>query len=124
MAFTSGVRHGGSDAGHSVELQIHDHTRNLQLPDLPGDDYLSNKGDLWKLDISDFHFTESCITLSDIKRVSIIERSNGGWHIESIATFVLDTINNAQILTQDLDVNKWIDGDNLASWRRLELTKA
>ena len=124
MAFTSGVSGGGSDAGHSVELHTCDQTRNLQLPNLPGDDYLSNKGDLWKLNISDFLFTGSCITLSDIKRVSIIERSNDGWHIESIATFVLDTKTNTQILTQDLDVNKWIDGDSLASKRRLELTKA
>ena len=124
MAFTSGVAKGGSDSAHSVELQVGGHTRNLRLPNLPGNDYLSHKGDLWKLDISKFLFTDSCIRFPEIKRVSIIERSDDGWHIDSIATFVLDGNNNAQILTQDLDVNKWIDGNSGASRRRLELTKS
>ena len=67
MAFTSGKRHGDSDAGHTVEILAAGHVRNLRLYDRPGDDYSKHKGDLWKFNIDSFHFPFSCLTISKIK---------------------------------------------------------
>ena len=124
MAFTSGVLHGGADSQHSVELQANGHTRNLRLYDRTGDDMLSHKGDLWKLNLSDFHFIETCIKFADITRVSIIESSDDGWNIDSIVTFVKDSEGGVEVLTQNLDVFRWIDGDAHYTHRRFELTHA
>lgn len=49
MAFTSGFQHAGSDIGHSVQLQANGEVRNIRLYNLPGNDMLENKGDLWKI---------------------------------------------------------------------------
>ena len=124
MAFTSDVPAGGSDAGHTVEVQASGEVRNLQLYDRPGDDMLTHKGDLWKINFSDFRFGDQCISLEEIQRVSIIESSNDGWNIDSIVTLVRDSENGIQVLTQNLDVNRWIDGDDHWSRRRFQLTLA
>ena len=71
-----------------------------------------------------FHSTDTCI---EIKRVSIIERRDDGWHIDCIATFMLDDNNNAQILTlerpgcQSMDLIVIVE---LPGGVCLELTKA
>ena len=124
MAFTSGIRNAGSDAGHTVEVLASGHVRNVRLYDRPGNDMLAHKGDLWKINFSDFHFTDSCIRIDEIRRVSIIESSNDGWNIDSIVTLVKDSYGGIQVLTQDLDVNRWIDGNGHHSHRRFELTLA
>ncbi len=125
MAFTSAIRHGGSDAGHAVEIVIAGHhVRNVRLYDRPGDDMLQHKGDLWKINFSAFGFPDACIRISEIIRVSIIESSNDGWNIESIVTLVKDSGGRIGTLTQNLDVNRWIDGDGHHTHRRFELTRA
>ena len=86
MAFTSGVDHAQSDAGHAVEILADGHVRNLRLYDRPGNDYYRHKGDLWKYNIASFNFPISCLTISNIQQVSIIERSNDGWNIDSSET--------------------------------------
>ena len=123
MAFTSHHAHAGSDAGHAVEIRANNHVRHIRLYDRPGDDMLSHKGDLWKINIADFHFSDPCITINEIQNVYIVERSNDGWNIESIATFVRDSNGGVQVLTQDLDVFRWIDGDGHHTHTRFELTK-
>ena len=97
--------------------------RNLQLSNLPGDEYYKHKGDLWKYNIASFHFPFSCLTISKIQRVSIIEYSFDGWNIDSIVTLV-GAGGRFQVLTQDLDVNRWVDGDGGPTSRRFELTFA
>ena len=81
-----------------------------------------NKGDLWKVSFSSFGF--SCVKIGQIANVAIIESSNDGWNIESIATFVKGSGGGFQVLTQDFDVYRWIDGDGDSSHRRFDLTRA
>ena len=124
MAFTSDVSSGGSDTSHTVEVQTSGQVRNLRLYNRPGDDMLAHKGDLWKINFSDFHFPNSCIRINEIRRVAILEAANDGWNIDSIVTLVKDSYGGIQVLTQDLDVNRWIDGNGHYSHRRFELTFA
>ena len=125
MAFTSGLRHAGSDSGHSVQIRLTSgQIRHVRLYNRPGNDMLSHKGDLWKINFSSFGFSDSCVTISEIQNVAITESSNDGWNIESIATFVKDSAGGVQVLTQDLDVYHWIDGNGHHSHRRLDLTLA
>ena len=123
MAFTSGRRNAGSDDGHTVEILAGGYVRNLRLYNRPGDDYAKHKGDLWKFNIDSFYFPFSCLTISKIQTVSIIESSDDGWNIDSIVTLV--GVNGSfKVLTQDLDVNRWIDGDGHYTHRRFALTFA
>jgi hypothetical protein len=124
MAFTSGIDNAGSDTSHIIEVQAAVQVRSLVLYDRPGDDMQKNKGDLWKIDFSDFQFTDGCITIGEISGASIVENGNDGWNIDSIATLVRDNRGGVEILTQDLDVFRWIDGDDLPQYRRFDLTLA
>lgn len=56
--------------------------------------------------------------------MSIIAGNNDSWNIDSIVTLVKDSGNGIQVLTQNLDVNRWIDGDGHHTHRRFELTLA
>ena len=56
--------------------------------------------------------------------MSVIESSNDSWNIDSIVTLVRDSGNGIQALIQNLDVNRWIDGDGHHTHRRFELTFA
>lgn len=82
-----------------------------------------HKGDLWKLNFTEFHFTNSCITIDDIERVYIIEANDNGWRIDSIVTLVKDSSGGVQVLTQDVERMIWIDGDGDKAFRRAELTR-
>ena len=86
---------------------------------------LENKGDLWKINITDFHFTNSCMRIGDIQRVYVIETNDDGWNIDSIVTMVKDSSGGIGTLTQNLDINRWVDGnDGALTRRRFELTRA
>ena len=129
MAFTSGVASADvvDENGHSVELRTANETRSLTLYDRPGDDYFAHKGDMWKLPISDFHFTDPCITFPKLQGVALLEHSFDGWQVESVVTF-LRAGSEYEVFTTDIEVNEgiFIDGDkNLqGSTRRLDLTFA
>ena len=85
---------------------------------------LSHKGDLWKINLADFHFSDSCLTRCEIESIYIKESGNDGWNIDSIATFVRDNYGGVEVLTQDLDAFQWVDGDGQSTHRRFHLTKA
>ena len=125
MAFTSGMTnaHVDDDDGHAVEIMAAGDVRSLQLYNRIGDDYSRNKGDLWKYDIASFNFPSSCVTISDIERVSIIESSNDAWNIASIVTLV-GADGSFKVLTKDLNVNRWIDGNSEDAYRSFGLTFA
>ena len=76
------------------------------------------------MNFTDFHFPDTCITIGDIRKVFIIEGSTDGWNIDSITTLVKDSLGGIQLLTRDLDVNRWVDGDSDYTRRRFELTLA
>ena len=123
MAFTSGIEHAQSDGIHAVEILAAGHVRHSRLYNLPGAEYYQHKGDLWKYNITSFHFPFSCLTISKIQKVYIIESSNDGWNIDSIVTLV-GSRGSFQVLTQDLDVNRWIKGNGHHTQRRFALTFA
>ena len=124
MAFTSDENDAGSDDAQSVEVEINGEVRPMQLPSLPGDDYLRNKGDLWKIDFSNFGFSDTCVTIEEINRVSIIAINTDGWIIDSIATFVIYSNGYSRALTQDFDVRRRIDSNMNEFDRRFDLSFA
>ena len=54
MAHTSNIKYARTHAHHKIRLQAKYLSSTRILPDLPGNDYLENKGDLWKLHLKDF----------------------------------------------------------------------
>ena len=124
IAFTSGITNGQSDTSHSIQLESNGVVQTVSLIyNRPGDDYQSHKGDLWSMRFSSFHFSDSCIRIPEIQRVSLVESGNDGWNIQTIVTLVSGS-NRLQVLTQDFSVNRWIDGDRGASYRRFDLSFA
>ena len=118
MAFTSGLEYAETDTRSNIQLQYNNgNVQTMTLYDRPGDDFQSNKGDLWEFSLS------GCITLSAITSVSVVENGNDGWNIGSIVTLVRDPADRIQVLTQNFGVNRWIDGDDAyPAHRRFDLT--
>ena len=99
-------------------------SKRVRLPNRPGDDMYPNKGDLWKLDIESFHFSKFCITKEDIRGVTIEQGGNDGWNIESIMTVLHSQTwlqQPYEMITANMHVNRWIDGNGPASQRKYEL---
>lgn len=105
---------GGTDDSHDIEFRISSGTTyKSSLIDLPGNQATIGKGDLWKLSLNT-HFgvpLGTCIRKSDITRVAIEEDGNDGWLIDSIVTLVKKQSDDPEVLTIDLDVHQWVDGD-------------
>ena len=101
-------------------------SKRVRLYNRPGDDMYPNKGDLWKFNIRSFHFSKSCITKEDIRGVTIEQGGNDGWNIESVMT-VLHTPSWPQqpyeVITANMHVGRWIDGNGRASQRKYALNK-
>ncbi len=125
MAHTSSEPHAGSDGVHEVEMVAKGQTRLVRLPDLPGDEYLVHKSDLWKLSLSsDFYFS-GCISKGEIQSIAIEEHDNDAWIIDSIITILRADAGGSkyyEVATMDMDVNRWIDGDSHWTRRRFELS--
>ena len=111
MAFTTGNQYAGSDNSPSIKLDLTNHDDDdVTLPDNKGDDMLENKGDLWKIPISHFSFNRQCLTKDDVIKVTLINGGNDGWQIASVIT-MLCYGDNCDLLTANLGVNRWLDGD-------------
>ena len=123
FAFTSGRADANSYEPHRVEVKTSEQTKVITLPNLPGESYKENKGDLWKLEFYlDLGFTE-CVNLKNIQHVAIEAGSKDGWNIDSILTYVsvIKRNDNFRQLTQDINAFKWVD--DKASRKRFVLTK-
>ena len=99
MAFTSGITNANSDTRHSVTITVAGETRVVLLPDLPQDDYMLLKGDLWKISFADDFSFDYCVKKNDIESVAIAESGNDGWNIETIVTFI-ESDNNFELATE------------------------
>ena len=98
-------------------------TKLIRLPNLPGNDFSRNKGDLWKLSFeNDLGFTD-CMTLGDLNAITIVADSTDGWNIDSIAAYVC-AAGNCQEATHDFDVFQWIDTNREPEDERFSLTNA
>ncbi len=111
MAFTSGLSGAESQLAHGIQIQLNGDVQEVIFYNGPAVDYQANKGDMWRLSISSFGFSESCISVSEIERVSIIGSGLDDWNIKTIVILVRDSANDFQLLTHDFDVNRWISGD-------------
>ena len=83
------------------------------LHDMPKDQASEGKGDLWKLSlVSDFNVpTWRCIEKSDITYAAIEAAGSDGWRIDSVTSYTKKVSGGYEWLTQDFDVNQWIDTD-------------
>jgi len=109
MAFTSGKPGASSNGDFRIYVRLN-HTRAARkLPDLPGDDFESNKGDLWKLPLDYFFGFTGCVTLIDFRAVRLAAATTDGWNIDSVVTFVLTGDYFWDLLSADLDIFETID---------------
>ena len=123
MAFTSGI--GGANAhesAHEIELKVNGVRRKGNLPNLVGDDYQKNKGDLWKISVPSFGFGDSCIKKNEVENIALVEDSNDGWHIDSIVTFFGTSNGQFELASMDINTFRWVDGDQGTSARRFDMT--
>ena len=112
MGFTSGLNNAGSDNSPFIEIDLCNHEeKRVRFPDNPGNDMVRNKGDLWTIPISKFGFRTKCIRKGDIRKVAVEDGGNDGWNIQSIVTMGLTQGNEYLLLSVNMDVNHWIDGD-------------
>lgn len=123
MGFSSSAL--GADApesGHKIEMKVNGVVRKGNLPNLPGNDFQRNKGDLWKISVPSFGFSDSCIRKSEIERIALEEDNNDGWHIDSIVTFVGTANGQFELATMDMNSFRWVDGNAGTAARRFVLT--
>ena len=111
MAYTSDLREAGSDTDHRISLEVNGSTRTGHFPSLPGNDFYPNRGDIWKLHLTDFFGFTGCITKSDIDHISVLQGSTDNWNIESIVTFAVVS-EHWELTSADFNVFRWIDGDS------------
>ena len=111
MAYTSDLISAKADSSHRIKLQVNGSANTRILPNLPGDDYSPNRGDIWKLHLKDFFGFTSCITVNDIDHITILQGTNDGWNIESIVTFAVVS-EYWELTSADFNVFRWIDGDS------------
>ena len=124
MAFTSGLKDAGSNTAHSIGLYVSPNEHIYKtLPNNPGDDMTKNKGDLWTLPISQFGFENECFWKDDIYKVVIENGGNGGWNIGSIVTMIGANNTDFALLTANMGVNRWVDGNSGSSYYEFILTK-
>jgi len=123
MAFTSGYKHAGANSLHQAEIYVNGKMYRTRLPDLPRDDYQSHKGDMWKMGLRYNFGVGGCVKPEDVQSIAIVEGSNDGWNIDSIITYFVYSKDYSQPATVDLDVYRWIDGNQKDFMKRFELTK-
>ena len=123
MGFTSGVSDSGSDDLKIILIKVDGIERTIarRLPDLPGDDYLKNKGDLWKLSFRQFFGISGCIKVNEVKEIALINYGRDGWNIHSIVTYLVADRFTYQQSSVDLDVFHWVD-DKIANAQKFTLT--
>ena len=108
MAYTSDLRDAGSGSPHRINLQVNGSTSTGHFPDLPGNDFYPNRGDIWKLSLADFFGFTGCITTNDIDHISIVQGSSDSWNIESIVTFAVVS-EYWELTSADFNVFRWVD---------------
>lgn len=109
MAFSSDHAKAGSKnyANMSVKLT----TNEIKQVCLCGRKPVSKRGDVWQFEISSFRFkTDKCIRKCDIKEIAIRNGGSDGWKIASIVT-IIRYENSYEVLTANMNVNRWVDSN-------------
>ena len=128
LAFTADENNAGVGdlSKHEVEVETSspNQIRQHKLTGSWANQYTRGKGDLFKFEMSDFGFSGDCIKFQYIKRVSIKAGSNDGWKIDSITTHVKGAEGGKiRVLTVDMDVYRWIDGNDEPAMEQFDLTQ-
>ena len=121
MAFTSDESFSGSDDSKNIYMKVNGIERVKQLPDLPGDDYLGGKGDLWKLSLRNFFGFYGCTKVDDVEEIALINSGTDGWNIDSIVTYLVVDRYTYQQSSVDLNIFQWVD-DSVADAQKVTLT--
>ena len=82
MAYTSDLLYSQSLTDHNITLMAEGKKSSQKLPNISNGNFERGLADLWKLDIKDFFGFNTCITLDDIKCISIVAASNDGTLIQ------------------------------------------
>ena len=122
MAFTTNTMNSLTTDPPFLELTVAGETEAIQLTTETGREFQRGQGDMWAFDIDDFGFNQECLEADDVEGVALVEGGTDGWHIASIMTLVLDTDGEYLVLTSDIGIDRWIDGNGSQDIRRLELT--
>ena len=107
FALTSGATDSQSDGAFYLNLEYRAETDNIEsinyhLYDLPGNDKQKNDGNMWE-----FVSPSSCLTVDEIKKMTITAKTNNGWRIQTALTYG-NTGGLIQI-SNDYEVNAGID---------------
>ena len=123
MAFTSTLAYAGTGDLPTLYVKLAGEEKSHAFDNHVGvNDMTAGKGDLWEFKIANFNFiTDTCITKSDIIGVTIHNGGDDGWNIESVVT-VLHGGQSFDLLTANMNVNRWIDGNDLPSELKYDLT--
>ena len=123
MAFTTDIKHGCSDDLPSLSLRLKTGKEGTVAfyGHEEGNDMSKDKGDLWAFKISNFEFGTCIRKKSDISGVTILNGGSDGWNIESVVT-MLHRGHEYDLLTVNMDVKRWIDGNDLPYKLKYDLT--
>ena len=122
LAFTGENQNSVTSDPPYIELRVGGEVGAVQLPLVTGLEFERNKGDLWELYLAQFEFTDTCIKQRDIDGVAVVEGGTDGWQIGSIATLLQDEDGSFALLSNDIGVDVWIDGNGGEETRRFDLT--
>ena len=122
MAFTGDSPNSRTSDQHLLELTVAGEVRQVALPVVTGLEFQRNKGDKWAFALGDFGFTETCIGNWDVDGIAIVEDGTDGWLINSVVTLLQDDDGYVSLLSSDIDVDAWIDGNGGEERKRFDLT--
>lgn len=122
MAYTGGSINALTKHPPFIELTVGGKVGLVQLQIVTGLEFALNKGDMWTIDLTDFGFTDKCIRKRDVDRIAVVEGGTDGWLIDTIVTFLLDEDGSFSLLSSDIDVDVWIDGNSGEERKRFDLT--
>ena len=128
MAFTSDYQHAESDDSPFLCIFLtNGEMQEVRFPDLPSDEFIQNKGDLYTFPIQSFDFSSSCTKRGEISRVVIRNGGSNGWNVKSVVTMIENNAPSGRIgeyflLTADFDIYRWIDGYGEPDHAQIDLT--
>ena len=105
-----------------LEMTIGVETGSVQLQPVNGDEFERGRGAVWTFNTADFGFTDRCIEVDDVDGLAVLEGGTDGWNIATIVTQVLDDDGDFSVLSSDIGVDRWIDGNGGEERKRFDLT--
>lgn len=119
LVFSSTLRHALSKGPHDIEITVQSQHAQYRIA---SESFWNNAHNELELNLrSDFGLTE-CVRKVDIEGVSIVPVSRDGWNVKTVVTFVCKYDNDCHLLTQDIDIYYWIDGDGGSNGQPLVLS--